>query len=252
MSPFLPRWAAMVAGIAVTFYPTVLPAWHTGLVDASGKSIFSAEFVRDYQAADQALTTTGSVGPYLTLLTKCKDPNELAELELTVGVIYCQRTGHVDPKKAVKHLTNALGYKLPERAYLDTLLWRAGSLEQLGKLDEARRDHLRGLLACSYYDLPSKRPELTGPKAEFSIEPGNDAEVEAKRDYERYRASVILQQHIMMQQAYFLQGVKRICARSPLNEDQLQEELEALTPDVQKREAILHSFAPPPPRLGDD
>ena len=39
MSPFLPRWAAMVAGIAVTFYPTVLPAWHTGLVDASGKSM---------------------------------------------------------------------------------------------------------------------------------------------------------------------------------------------------------------------
>jgi hypothetical protein len=233
------RWRTILVGLAVVFCSSPLPAFHAGLVDAEGNIVFSAQFVRDYQAAEKEMTATGSVEPYLALLEKSRDSNERAELELTIGVIYCQRTGFVDPEKAVRHLGNALGYRLPETAYLDTLLWRAGSLEQLGKLDDARRDHLRGLLACLQYNTPSEWPELEPPTVAFSIGPDvTEAELQARRDYERYRTRVEFQRHVMMQRYYFVDALQRIGAKAPLQKQQLRSELEKLTPDADQHERI--------------
>jgi hypothetical protein len=230
---------ALLAMVAASC-PHPLFAFHAGFVDARGESVFSAEFVHDYQSADNASITTRSVKPFLELFSKYKQPNERAELELTIGVIYAQRTGHVDPAKAVKHLTNALNYQLPDETYLNALLWRAGSFEQLGKLDEARVDHLRGLLACSYYQLPLEWPEAKEPISPISIGSDvDDADAQRRRDYYAYRARIKLQQAILMQQFYFIDGLKRISSRSPLDQDQLRKVLGDLTPDERKHELLL-------------
>jgi hypothetical protein len=227
-------------GIVAALCPHPLFAFHAGLVDARGESVFSEEFVRDYQSADNASITTRSVKPFLELLSKYQQPNERAELELTIGVIYAQRTGQVDPANAVKHLTNALDYKLPDETYLNALLWRAGSFEQLGKFDEARADHLRGLLACSYYQLPTEWPEAKEPMSPISLGSDiDDVDAERRRDYYAYRAQIKLQQAILMQQFYFMDGLKRISSKKPLDQEQLRKVLGDLTPDERKHELLL-------------
>ncbi len=236
-------------GLFAVLSGNVLLGMHTGLKDASGNISFSEDFVRDYNAAETALKATGSADPFHALLKKYRHPNERAELELTLGVIYCQRTGFVAPDKAVTHLTHALDYDLPEASYLDTLLWRAGSLEQLGKRDDAIRDHLRGLIACSNYDTPSEWPELRQPNAVIPIAPENEAEKEAKRDYERYRSTVLLQQHVMRQRGFFVQGMRRLSQGVPQNDEKLLNMLKEMTPDPQKHAAVLQLLKPAAPAV---
>ena len=80
----------------------------------------------------------------LNRLTKYQRPEEQAELQLSIGLVYNQRTGIVDPARAVIHLSHALKYNLPERTYIATCTWRGSSYEQLKKYPEALRDYIRG------------------------------------------------------------------------------------------------------------
>jgi hypothetical protein len=239
------QWTAMsFIGLSSVFSCHAALGMHTGFKDSSGNIAFSEEFVRDYNAAEFARKATGSADPFHALLKKYRHPNERAELELTLGVIYSQRTGFVAPEKAVPHLTRALDYDLPDEAYLNTLLWRAGSFEQLGKREDAIRDHLRGLVACTRHDLPSEWPELLPPIAMFSIRPENEAEREAKRDYERYRSRVLLQQHVMRQRGYFVQGIRRLCQGVSESDTKLLDMLEQITPDPRKHASVVRLLKP--------
>ena len=102
--------------------------------------------------------------PLIALQRRYTNETEQAELEVSIGLTYNQRTGVVDPSKAVVHFTAALGYDLPERTYIQIVGWRGNSQEQLKKPKEALTDYLRGLLACSYYDLTGGWPEIQQPK----------------------------------------------------------------------------------------
>ena len=202
MSRLVDLAAASFIGLLANVSCHALAGMHSGFNAASGHMNFSERFVRDYNTAQSALEATGSTDRFHALLKKYRHPNERAELELTRGVIYSQRTGFVAPDKAVAHLTRALDFDLPDVAYLNTLLWRAGALEQLGEREDAVRDHLRGLVACTRHDLPSQWPELLPPIAMFSLRPENEAEREAKRDDERYHSWVLFEQHVLRQRGY--------------------------------------------------
>jgi hypothetical protein len=248
--------AALTMGFALVCSP--LFALHARLTDPSGNTVFSEAFLKDYQRAGEAVNEARSVQPLLDLLAIYKTPNEAAELEVTIGMIYSQRTGLTDPAKAVEHLTIALGYRLPKETCLELLLWRAGSLEQLGQADRARRDHLRGLVACVDYSLPDEWPEIEPPESPVSLATGRsdvaDAEeVERLRDYQRYIATVKEQQFLLRHQFYFLEGIKRIGAKSPIDEGSLQKLIKELTPDKTKRAAIrqlLRADNPQHPQQG--
>src|SRR5579863_9055944 len=119
--------------VCLIFYSAPSFGLHSGL-----GSFFSAEFLHDYTKAEYTAThEPKSVEPLLAMLTKYNRPEEQTELNLTLGLLYNQQTGLVDGAKAVIYFNKALQYDLPERQYLEILMWRGNSLEGTKKYDDA-------------------------------------------------------------------------------------------------------------------
>ena len=93
----------------IVFYAVVLH-FSPALALHSGLSGFSSDFLRDYDSAQKTVDQSKSAEPLLVLLEKYTSAMERAELELSIGLAYGQRTGVVDPAKAVAHFTAALQY----------------------------------------------------------------------------------------------------------------------------------------------
>ena len=111
---------------AVLFYAVALHA-SSALATHSGLSSFSSDFLRDYESAQKSVDESKSAEPLLSLLERYINATEKAELEVSIGLAYGQRTGVVDPAKAVAHFTAALQYALPEKTYIEILMWRGNS-----------------------------------------------------------------------------------------------------------------------------
>jgi hypothetical protein len=220
----------------VVFYAVALH-FSSALAMHSGLPGFSSDFLHDYNAAQERVNESKSAEPLLALLAKYTNATETAELQLSIGLVYGQRTGLVDPAKAVAHFTAALRYELPERAYIEVLMWRGNSQEQLKQTREALNDYLRGLLACSYHDLSGGWPELQRSKVPIYLgrslngikpDPEND---ERLRDYNRYRQSIDFQQFLLMQRYYLVEAVKRVTNERSGDRAEIMEILGTLTPD---------------------
>jgi len=211
--------------LAITF--CVSPA----LALDSGPIGFSQQFLRDCESADAVVSQLNSVDPLMALIQKYTNEVEQAHLEVLIGRAYNQRTGVVDPDKAVIHFTAALRYELPERTYLEVLMWRGNSQEQLKKTNEAFKDYLRGLLACSYYALSGGWPEIQSAKVPIftnSAEPENRERV---RDYNTYRKNIDFQRFLLMQRYYLIEAVKRVRQEVSKSDGQIAEMLGTLSPD---------------------
>jgi hypothetical protein len=195
-------------------------------------------FLRDYDLAQKAVDQSKSAEPLLVLLERYTSPMEKAELEVSIGLAYNQRSGVVDHAKAVVHFTEALQCALPERTYLTILMLRGNSQEQLKKTNEALRDYLRGLLACSYHDLSGGWPEIQSPKVPIYLNSPDPENSERVRDYNTYRESIDLQQFLLSQRFYFIEAVKRVRQEVPKSDDQIVEILGALSPDSRRFELI--------------
>ncbi len=226
-----------------TLHPPTIYAMYSEL------SGFSQAFLHDYEAAEKMVASSKSADPFLGLLAKYASDAERAELETTIGLIYNQRTGAVDPAKAVVHLTAALGYELPEKTHIQVVMWRSGSQEQLKNSDEAFKDYVRVLLACSYHDLSGGWPPIKGGKEVIYIN-GTDPKNEARRrDYEWYRQSISQQQFILGMRYYAIDAVKRMVKEQSWDQARVAATLEILSPDASRYEIIkgwLNSENKPP------
>jgi hypothetical protein len=207
----------------------------------SGLSGFSDGFIRDYKSAEQMVDQTKSAEPLIALQQRYTSPAEQAELEVSIGLAYNQRTGVVNPSKAVAHLTLALGYDLPEKTYIQIMMWRGSSEEQLKNSNEALMDYLRGLLACSYYDLSGGWPEIQSPKVPLFIpspfespDPENE---QRNRDYNLYRKHLDFQQFLLTDRYLLIDAGERVRERK--SDDQIVEMLQTLTPDSSKFGTII-------------
>lgn len=232
------RLRSMVFLVVLIFCNCSAFALHSGLVGANGECIFTKEFIQDYEAAQKSVDNAKSAKPLLTLLTKYQRPEEQAELQLSIGLVYNQRTGIVDPARAVIHLSRALEYNLPERTYIATCTWRGCAYEQLKKYPEALRDYIRGLLACSYRDLGGGWPEIlppTVPIYEHSEDPEN---IERVKDYQRYRNEIDLKRFLLMQRYTLLDSVKRVQTAGSIDDESLVKTVKELTPDTSRCDAI--------------
>lgn len=213
-------------------------ALHSGLAAASGDCPFSKEFLRDYEEAQGAVDELRSAAPLLELLKKYDKVEERAELELSIGLAYNQRTGVVDHEKAVIHFTNALNYDLPEETYLKILLWRGNSLEALKRHDDALNDYLRGLVAISYHGLPATTPKVEPSPSPIYINSDDPANAQRLRDYQKYTRRVHLQAFMLMQRYFLVQGIKRVQAASGVSAEQVLDHIKALTPDASRIEKV--------------
>ncbi len=213
-------------------------AQHSRLKDASDDCIFSPEFMKDYAEAQKRVDEMKSVDPLLVLLERYTKPEEQAELELSIGLAYSQRTGVVDPANAVVHFCRALRYELPEQTCIEIYQWRGGSHEQLKQYSEAMRDYLRGLLACSYLDMSGGWPALKEPNVPIyanSNDPENTGRV---RDYRRYREAIERKRFALRTRYYLVRAVRYIQEVGSIGDDTRRQMLKNLTPDTSRYDLI--------------
>ncbi|WP_269527159.1 hypothetical protein [Coraliomargarita parva] len=217
-------------------------ALHSGITDAKGDCAFSEEFIRDYDQAQKLVDELKSAEPLIKLTEKYQQEQEQAELELSIGLAYNQRTGVVDPAKAVVHLSNALKFQLPERTQIKIFMWRGNSLEGLKKHEEALQDYLRGLLACSYHDLSGEWPEIKPSDVPIYMNSDDPKNEQRVRDYQRYRRSIDFQRFLFMQRHYLIEAVKRVQVDAAIDEAQIRRILKGLTPDESRYDVVLGSI----------
>ncbi len=144
----------------------------------------------------------------------------------------------MDPAKAVAHFTAALQYELPERTYIEVLMWRGNSQEQLKKTTEALRDYLRGLLACSYYNLSGGWPEIQRSKVPIYMNSPDLENGERVRHYNRYRKSIDFQRFLLLQRYYLVEAVNRVRDERSGSRVEITEVLGTLSPDSSRLGAI--------------
>ena len=205
----------------------------------SGYTGFSEAFLRDITAAQFTTNSKTSVEYFVNLQHRYTNSAELAELEVQIATCYEQRAETLNPSNAVVHYTAALEYDLPDRGRIRVLSWRGSALVQLGKVNDALKDYLRGLLTCTYYDIPADWPDILGSKVTIlmstrSFDPENS--VRAK-DYVEYRRQLDFQQFLIMQRYSLIDAVKT--NRKGKSDQELIKIMDALSPDSKRVEKII-------------
>lgn len=76
-------------------------AWYSVDYDQSYGNPFSEEFTKDYHVAQEESGLPESLVSLTEMLTKYKKPQEQAEIEMTLGMIYNQQDGLVAPDQCV-------------------------------------------------------------------------------------------------------------------------------------------------------
>jgi len=162
-----------------------------------------------------------------------------ADLDVSLGLLYSQDTGFVNLSNAVIYFTKTLQYDLPQKEYIEVVLWRGNCEETLHEQDRALMDYLRGLLACSYYDLSREWPEIGPPAVPIYTGFGssNRENVQRIKDYQLYRRHLDFQQFVLMQRYYLIDAVKRIRERK--TDSQIQKMIQELTPAASSSSKIM-------------
>jgi|GEM_PF-2889394 len=115
---------------------------------------------------------------------------------------------------------------------MQILMWRGNSQEQMKKSNEALKDYLRGLLACSYYDLSGGWPdEIQSPKETIYTNSPDPENSERVRDYNTYRKNIDFQRFLLMQRFFLIDAVKRVRPEVSKSDDQIVNVLATLSPD---------------------
>jgi hypothetical protein len=200
----------------------------------------SQEFYRDVMSAEAMVNQSKSIEPLIVLQQRYTNLPEQTSLEISIGLDYNQRTGVVNPSNAVVHFTAALKNDLPEQTFIEILTWRGGSQEQLKNTNEALEDYLRGLLACSYYDLSDGWPEIQQPKVLIYINSSDPKNSQRARDYNLYRKHVDLQRFLLMHRYYFIDSAKRV--RQGKSDPDIRDILQTISPDSSGNEKIVESL----------
>jgi hypothetical protein len=226
----------------------------------TGSFVFSREFLNDRLAAATTAATTRSLEPVLALLTKYTKPEEVAELELTVALMYSQYASLIDYPKSVTHFTRALAFSLPEHVWVQVTLWRAGSLLIMERDPEAIKDALRVLVALSYRDMsqgcvPLENPTLplqipsVDPQGRRSASrpPPTSEEIQRRQDYSRYREHVERQRDLSTSKYHAVDHIQRIQARSGISDSAVRTALTEVTPDPSRPEIVFNWLKSPNP-----
>ncbi len=225
----------------ITIMALVILASRPALAQFPGLPGCSREFYRDVMAAESKVNEEKSVEPVLALQQRYTSELEHISLEISIGLDYNQRGVVVNPTNAVVHFTTALNYdNLPDQTRLEILLWRGGSLEQMGKFDEALKDYLRGVLECSYYDLTGGWPEILQSKVAIYMNSPDPENPQRARDYNRYRRHVDFQQFLLRYRYYFIDAVKRV--QQDKHDDDILDILKTISPDTGRNEKIIESL----------
>jgi hypothetical protein len=225
-------------------------AFHTSGEPGEGNGAsFSDDFKKAYAAAGVDQSDPSCIVKLEAMLRQFTRDEEQAEIQLTLGVIYGQRTGLVDPAKAVPHYTQALRYELPPSVRTGVFVWRGNAQEQRGRNRAALMDYLRGLLICTQFDLshgwpadPPRLPEDT--REETAVDPGAGREAEPRTrpgrggEYLLQSRLVRIERTMLMHRYYLVEAVKRVAAKDKLTAEDLDKEIAFIVSEPRRAREI--------------
>lgn len=228
----------------VLLAPAALAFHTTGQTGEGNATSFSEEFKKAYADAETDGSDPSCITKLEAMLAKFTRDEEQAEIELTLGIIYGQRTGLVNPAKAVPHFTGALKYELPPTVRTAVFVWRGNAQEQQRRYRAALMDYIRGLLVCTQFDLshgwPADPPRLPeDSRKESAVEPETDGEAERKggpASGEGLLQSrlVRIEQQMLMHRYYLVVAVKRIASTEKLTSQDLDKEIAFIVSDPRR------------------
>lgn len=242
MKVFLVLLPLMVTQIALGFHTL-------GESGEGNAATFSEKFRHAYTAATSDQSKPDAVTQLEEMREKCTRPEEIAEIELTLGVIYGQRAGMVDQVKAVPHFTKALNHEPPATVRTGVLVWRGNALEQQKRYRAALPDYLRGLVICTQFDLfhgwPKDPPSLQeDPRPESAVDP---TALEGRRSGPGRSGPDALAQHrliriereMLMHRYYLVDAVQRIAKHEKLDAIEAEQEIAYLVSDSRRATQIM-------------
>ena len=204
-------YASLLALMAVTS----AYAWNSVDYHQSTANPFPEEFTQECKSLQKA-DVPESLKLLTEMLAKYKDPQEQVELELTLAKIYGQRTGFVDPAKAVEHYEKALAlhFDLPPAVLARTYTLYGNSYEQLHNGDKALENYLRGLAVCLSYELPAKMPNIPAVGTYETDAPPDSPLVKQLEDEHKkqmeLRKQAMFERDMLMQRYFLIDGIKRV------------------------------------------
>ncbi len=239
--------------LAAQFYCVSVQAFRSIDFYQTGGNPFSEEFTTNYASALKECQASHSFASFSNMVIKFKKPQEQAELEITMGIGYCQWSGCTDDRKAIEHLGNALFYDLPPTVLLGVYLDRGGCKERLKQKRAALEDYLRGLAECLRYQLPAKPPEYLRPNVVYDVvfaEPGDDAVKEQYRqlreNQERQLRQFRFEEVMIRERDILIEVAKRV---SSGDAEQIRLAAETVVADkskIQQVEALITAPDPKP------
>ena len=215
-------------------------AFYGKLSDAAGNCAFSQAFAREYDAAWLDIHEKQSTIQLEGLLNKYTNAAEQAELELSLGLAYNQHSGVINHEKGIEHFTRALNYSFSEEWVLRIYLLRGNSFESLMQYENALRDYLRGLVACSYHDIPKKWPWIQPTPIPIYTNSSDPNNKERSRDYRIYRLTLDWQQFLLSQRFQLIMAVNRVSKNAQYDDTYILKALSELTPDSSRYELIIN------------
>lgn len=239
----------ILAAILALLAPAALAYRTTGETGEGNGATFSEAFRNAYTAATVDETKPVAIEDLLLMRSKFTKPEEVAELELTMGVIYGQRPGMVDHKKAVPHFTKALKHELPATVRTKVLVWRGNALESQKRVRAALPDYIRGLMLCTQFDLshgwPKDPPRLKeDPRPETGVDP---AALEGRRtgpgksgaDALTQSRLLRIERQMIMHRYFLVEAVKRIAKGEKLDAVDIEREIAFIVTDERRATQIL-------------
>ncbi|HVW01994.1 MAG TPA: hypothetical protein VHB77_16695 [Planctomycetaceae bacterium] len=234
---------------------TLADAAETDLHCIDYESPISHNFLAELNAANHANAPEAQLE---ALYQKAVSPAEKAEVELTIARIYCQRTGHVNPAKAIEWYDKALVRDLPPIVLAKQFILRGNMHERLEHTDKALSDYCRGLLVCLQFNLPKTWPAEDGTghlhpaPIDNSLDPKTaEEQLDAKTqtaDWRRDHDATRREQDLLGMRYYYIDAIARVMKDRKLKEPELQKIAERLTNRKDRIQELLVRVREPNPR----
>jgi hypothetical protein len=93
-------------------------------------------------------------------------------------------------------------------------------------------------VACSYYALPRKWPEIEKPSQPVFVNSSDPENGTRTRDYNSYRYKTHFIRHLLSQKYYFIESIRRVQQASRMDRESVLETLKKLTPDPHVIETV--------------
>ena len=249
------RTLLAVLALSLSLTGTLARATETDMSCIDYQSPISRNFLVELDAANHG---EAPVAQLEALHRKAVSPAEQAEIELTLGRIYCQRTGMVNPAKAIEWYNKALVRDLPPTVLAQQFILRGNMHERLEHTDEALRDYCRGMLICLQFNLPSTWPDEsgTGLLQPAPIDNSLDARAESDQldektqtaEWRRDRDATRRDQDLMRMRYYYIDAIVRVMGARKVSEAGLQKIAEKLTNRKDRVTELLRRVREPNPR----